>query len=238
MDSIGHAKIGSNSLRFRQFVPVLLEILLAGISLTYFSLPLLGNWLVHEDAIHEADAIVVLAGNSPERALEAARLYRRGYAREIWLTHPKKAGSLDEFGQLRQPAEDSRNSDILCGARVPRQAIRVLDLPIVNTADELNAIDSRLKESGGSSVIIVTNKAHTGRVNSLWRRYHSGRGEIVVHAVPHDQFAAFNWWKTPSSRAQGVHELLGMMNIWAGMPVHRPLQTSESAGTASLVPLS
>jgi hypothetical protein len=46
------------------------------------------EWLVREDPLTEATAIAVLSGNIPTRALEAARLYHDGYAKEIWLTHP------------------------------------------------------------------------------------------------------------------------------------------------------
>ncbi|MGH9741675.1 MAG: YdcF family protein, partial [Candidatus Acidiferrum sp.] len=207
------------------------------VALTYVSLPLLGNWLVHLDPIHHADAIVVLTGRFPQRALEAAKLYRRGYAPEVWLTHPKKAGPLDEFGEFQSLGEDGRNFEVLRRFGVPQEAIRILPTPIVNTADELNSIDMGLKESGDTSVIIVTNKAHTRRVYSLWEKYHSRDGEILMHAVPHDQFAPYQWWRSPSSRGQGVHELLGMMDIWAGMPFHRPLEMNPSASTASVAPL-
>jgi len=93
----------------------------------------------------------------------------------------------------------------------------------VNTADELNAIDSGLQQSGNSSVIIVTNKAHTRRVYSLWEKYHSRDGEVLIHGVAHDSFAPSRWWMSRSSRAQAMHEVLGMLDLWAGLPVHPPL---------------
>ncbi|MGB7285292.1 MAG: YdcF family protein [Candidatus Acidiferrum sp.] len=226
MRLIGSAARSRLPARLVQSLPIIFGILLVAVSLAYFSLPLLGKWLVREDPIRKVDAIVVLAGRSPERALEAAQLYQNGYAREIWLTHPKKGGSLDEFGELRRPAEDSRNFEVLRNFGVPEEAIRVLDMPIVNTADELNAIGSGLKQSGASSVIIVTSKAHTRRVYSLWGKYHTGDGEAVIRGVSYDEFAPSRWWKTTSSRSQGIHELLGMMNVWAGMPLHPPLQTN------------
>jgi uncharacterized SAM-binding protein YcdF (DUF218 family) len=205
----------------KQF-PLFLGVPLAVIAILYFSLPLVGNWLVREDPIHEADAIAVLSGRFPQRALEAAQLYRKGYAPEIWLTHPIKETDPAE-------SEDARNAELLRAFGVPEEAIHVLQHPIVNTADELNAIDSGLKATGDKSVIIVTNKAHTRRVFSLWDKYHAGDGEVVIHGVSHDKFAPSRWWRTPSSRAQAFHELLGMLNVWAGMPVHRPIQSSPSS---------
>src|SRR2546425_812824 len=46
-----------------------------------------GRWLVVEDPLVKARAIVILSGAMPMRAVEAAKLYRKGYAPEIWLTH-------------------------------------------------------------------------------------------------------------------------------------------------------
>jgi uncharacterized SAM-binding protein YcdF (DUF218 family) len=212
--------------RLKQSFPILFAILLIAISMAYSSLPLLGNWLVREDPIHRADAIAVLSGSFPQRAEEAAELYRGGYAPEIWLTHPLNRRNPGQFGGAQISSEDTRNFEVLRFLGVPQQAIHVLDTPIVNTADELNAIDSGLKETGNNSVIIVTNKAHTRRVASLWDKYHFGEGEVLVHAVSDDQFSPSRWWKSRSSRAQGIHELLGMLDLWAGLPVHKPLQTN------------
>jgi uncharacterized SAM-binding protein YcdF (DUF218 family) len=224
--------------RFKQFFPVFFAVLLIGISTTYFSLPLLGNWLVREDPIHRADVIAVLSGSFPERAMEAAELYRSGYAPEIWLTRPVKRSDLNPFGAPVNSSEDMRNFEVLRFLGVPRRAIHVLETPIVNTADEMNAIDSGLRETGNNSVIVVTSKAHTRRVFSLWDKYHFGEGEVLVHAVADDSFAPSQWWKFRSSRSQGIHELLGMLDLWAGLPVHRPLQTSASnqAATPASIP--
>jgi uncharacterized SAM-binding protein YcdF (DUF218 family) len=234
MGSIGPSSRTKISNRFKQFFPFFFGILLGMISLAYFSLPLVGNWLVREDPIHQADAIAVLSGNFPERAIEAAQLYRDGYAHEIWLTHPNKESAFDGFGSFQFSSEDARNFRVLRSFGVPKRAIRILDTPIVNTADELNAIDSGLKELGDSSVIVVTSKAHTRRVFSLWDKYHFGDGELLIHAVSDDTFSPSRWWRDRSSRTQAIHELLGMINVWAGMPVHRPLpQPSTSVAAAA-----
>src|SRR5262249_53771117 len=185
--------------RRSRFGPFFFCIVMAGISLSYFSLPLLGNWLVREDPIHPADAIAVLSGSFPERAVEAAQLYRQGYAREVWLTHPNNQSSFGAPGDFQHLGEDGRNFRVLRAFGVPMRAIHVLETPIVNTADELNAIESGLKTSGESSVIIVTNKAHTRRVFSLWDKYHFGNGEVLIHAVSDDEFSPSRWWKNRSS---------------------------------------
>lgn len=220
MNLIGPASRERFSPRFRRLLAVSSAISLAVIALAYISLPRLGKWLVREDPIQKADAIAVLSGKFPQRALEAARLYRNGYAPEVWLTDPKHGYRGGAYASPQPANEETRNFQLLLNFGVPPDAIHVLDLPIVNTADELNAIDDGLKETGVSSVIIVTNKAHTRRVYSLWKKYHAGDGEIVIHAVARDQFSPSHWWTSPSMRTQGIHEILGMMDLWAGLPVH------------------
>src|SRR5438552_17691088 len=51
-----------------------------------------GSWLVVEDPLVKSKAIVVLSGSMPMRAVEAVRLYRAGYAPEIWLTRSAEPG--------------------------------------------------------------------------------------------------------------------------------------------------
>src|SRR5260370_35819144 len=59
----------------------------------------LGRWLVVEDPLVNAQAIVGLSGAMQLRAVEAARLYREGYSRDICLTHSTEPGAtLEEIG--------------------------------------------------------------------------------------------------------------------------------------------
>jgi uncharacterized SAM-binding protein YcdF (DUF218 family) len=178
-----------------------------------------GKWLVREDALQPATAIAVLSGGMPSRAVEAAALYRQGYAKEIWLTHPGvTSDALRVFG-ISYPSEDDFNIRVLRLQGVPAKAIRVLDAPIVNTAQELEVISSALQTRGGQKVIIVTNLAHTRRVHILWTKYFTSRGDAIVHAVSDDEFAADHWWKNSGDMSQVTHEVLGILNAWADMPV-------------------
>jgi len=178
-----------------------------------------GSWLIHEDRLGPATAIVVLSGNTPERALEAAQLYDDGYAPEIWLTHPgTRTDALRDLG-IQFPSEDDVNSRVLRRVGVPARAIHILDNSIVNTDDELDVISAVLKSRGGHRVIIVTNKAHTRRVHLLWSKYYSSRGEAMVHAVSDDSFRPGRWWMYSGSINQVMHEVMGIVNAWAGLPV-------------------
>jgi hypothetical protein len=116
-------------------------------------------------------------------------------------------------------SEDFYDTRILMHEGVPQPAIRVLDPPIVNTADEMRVIDNALHGAEVRSVIIVTTKAHTRRTRLLWRRLASGHGRAIVRAASGDPFDPGHWWRTTSDALDVVREVLGVLNTWAGLPL-------------------
>jgi len=179
-----------------------------------------GRWLVVEDPLAKARAIVVLSGAMPMRAIEAAKLYREGYAPEIWLTHSTEPA--ETLGRMGIPfaGEDHYNTLVLIQEGVPAQAIHVLEPPIVNTADEIKVVASALARAKGQAVIFVTTKAHTRRVRLLWHRLASGQGLAIVRAASGDPFDPRRWWRSTSDALDVVREVLGLLNAWAGLPLH------------------
>ena len=179
-----------------------------------------GRWLVAEDQLGKASAIVVLSGAMPMRAIEAAKLYREGYAPEVWLTHSTEPGeTLQEMG-IPFAGEDHYNALVLIHEGVPAKAIHVLEPPIVNTADEIKVAASALAQAKGDAVILVTTKVHTRRVRLLWRRLASGQGRAIVRGASADPFDPGHWWRNTSDALDVVREVLGILNAWAGLPLH------------------
>ncbi len=179
----------------------------------------IGTWLVREDALQPSTAIVVLSGGMPDRALEAAEIYRGGYAPEVWLTAPVEPKRTMASMGLSFDGEEEYSRRILVKYGVPERAIRVLQPTIVNTADEMNTIAETLQNTHGTRVIIVTSKAHTRRVHGLWTRLESGRGQILVRAARTDSFDPSHWWRTTHDALDVVREILGLLNAWAGLPL-------------------
>jgi len=180
----------------------------------------LGRWLLVEDPLAKTRAIVVLSGSMPLRAVEAAKLYREGYAPEIWLTHSTEPGETLEKMDIPFFGEDHYNKLVLIHEGVPAEAIHVLDPPIVNTADEITAAAAALKPGNNATVILVTTKAHTRRVRLLWQKLAPGRARAIVRAASDDPFDPRHWWRTSSGALDVVREFLGLLNTWAGLPLH------------------
>jgi uncharacterized SAM-binding protein YcdF (DUF218 family) len=177
-----------------------------------------GRWLVVEDPLQKASAIAVLSGRMPGRALEAARVYKQGYAPRIWLTYSSEPKATLEKLSVPFVGEDVYNKQILMHEGVPESAIQVLEPPIVNTADEMKTIGGALRKENQRSVIIVTSPVHTRRVRALWKRLAAQDGTAMVHGVSDDSSDPRHWWKTTSDALDVVREVLGLMNAWAGLP--------------------
>jgi uncharacterized SAM-binding protein YcdF (DUF218 family) len=178
-----------------------------------------GRWLVREDPLQKATAIAVLSGRMPERALEAVRIYKRGYAPRVWLTRSTEPGATLAQLSVRYIGEEEYNKEVLMRGGVPEAAIEVLDPPIENTADEMRTIGEALAKRDRGAVIVVTSKVHTRRVRSLWNRLAKGDGTAVVRGVSDDGFDPGHWWRDTQDALDVVREVLGLMNAWAGLPL-------------------
>lgn len=178
-----------------------------------------GRWLFVQDPLEKAQAIVVLSGAMPLRAIEAAKLFREGYAAEIWLTSSAEPGETLRAMDIPFVGEDFYNKRILVHEGVPENAVHVIQRPIENTADEMSAILAALAREKNQTVIIVTTKAHTRRTRLLWRKISGGRGRAIVRAASEDPFDPAHWWGNTTDALDVVREVLGLLNVWAGLPL-------------------
>jgi uncharacterized SAM-binding protein YcdF (DUF218 family) len=178
-----------------------------------------GRWLVVEDPVEKANAIVVLSGGLPWRTLEAARLYQAGWAPQVWLTHPNEPTAALATLDIDDPGEDALSVRVLQRSGVSPGDIRTLTPPISNTSDEVRAIAAEAEKQNAAIVIIVTTKAHTRRVHALWKKYASSRRRIVVRTPEDDPFDPVHWWRSTTDVLDVVREVLGLFNVWMGVPL-------------------
>jgi uncharacterized SAM-binding protein YcdF (DUF218 family) len=179
----------------------------------------LGRWLDREDPLQKAAAIAVLSGRMPDRALEAAKLYNQGYAPQVWLSYSVEPGATLEKYSIPFAGEETYDRLLLLHEGVPESAVRLLDPPIINTADEMHTFGLALRQENLHRVILVTSKLHTRRTATLWKRISSKDGEAFVRGVPGDEYLVRHWWQSTSGALDVVREILGLMNIWAGLPL-------------------
>jgi uncharacterized SAM-binding protein YcdF (DUF218 family) len=179
----------------------------------------LGHWLDREDPLQTAAAIAVLSGRMPDRALEAARLYNQGYAPQVWLSYSVEPEATLQKYAVPYAGEETYDRLLLLHQGVPESAIRVLDPPIVNTADEMRTFGAALRRENPHRIIIVTSKLHTRRTAALWQRLASRDGQAIVRGVSEDAPSVAYWWRTTGGALDVVREVLGLLNTWAGLPL-------------------
>jgi uncharacterized SAM-binding protein YcdF (DUF218 family) len=183
----------------------------------------IGQWLVVQDPLVHADAIVVLSGRLPERALEAARLYHAGYAEQVWISQPvSPAGELKTM-KIFYLGEDFYNEKVLLAKGVPVDAIHILDQPSANTEEEVREISQILHRNNSHNVIVVTSKAHTRRVRTIWNKLVGSDPRAIVRFTNDDPYDGAHWWRHTHDGLDVVRETLGLLNAWAGFPL-RPSQ--------------
>jgi uncharacterized SAM-binding protein YcdF (DUF218 family) len=183
-----------------------------------------GRWLVREDSLSSADVIAVLSGSMPFRAEEAGRLFKMGKAPEVWVSRPENpAADLQKFG-IQFVGEEEYSREVLIHQGVPESSIHIFPDPIVNTEQEVDEIAREMERLGKGRVIIVTSPQHTRRVRALWKRLarQQNQGVVrqaIVRAAFEDPFDADHWWRNTRDTLSVVREMLGLLNVWIGLPV-------------------
>jgi uncharacterized SAM-binding protein YcdF (DUF218 family) len=181
----------------------------------------LGGWLVIADPIHHASAVVVLTGLMPFRAMEAASIYRQGWAPEVWLTQGIDAATEMALARLgiTEIREEEYSRTVLIRSGVPSSVIRVLDDGVVNTVDEVRVIARELNRIGGARVILVTSKPHSRRVRATWQAIVGPVPRAIVRYASDDGYDSTLWWRNTRDALAVSREVFALMNVWAGFPV-------------------
>src|SRR5579859_3685178 len=106
---------------------------------------------------------------------------------------------------------------------VPADSMRILERPDANTEAEVRQISQDLRDLKLHSVIIVTSKAHTRRVRTIWRKLVGSDPRLIVRYAEDDPYDGAHWWRHTQDGLDVVRESLGLLNAWAGFPL-RPSQ--------------
>jgi uncharacterized SAM-binding protein YcdF (DUF218 family) len=156
----------------------------------------LASFLIIEDSLEPAAAIVSLAGEAQPavREIEAARLYRAGWAPLIIIVraarHQDSQAVQGPRSNATQPWELSRETLVREG--VPASAILIIRDEAQNTFQELQAV-YRALPSKESRLVLVTSKFHTRRTRLTWEHVTGGRSQAIVRSVERDSLDPTRW---------------------------------------------
>lgn len=177
----------------------LVAVALITLVLAAYGFTQVGHFLTKEDPLQKADAIAVLAGTSMDRPLEAADLFKEGYAPWIVLTHRVPEASYEALAArgVNVPAEAIEQREILVRLGVPANAI-VLPLRVHdNTAQEAQTFRELAVKNRWRRIIVVTSKYHLRRAGFAIRREMGGTGvEVEMHGTRYEDADPNRWWAT------------------------------------------
>jgi uncharacterized SAM-binding protein YcdF (DUF218 family) len=180
----------------------------------------LGSFLIIEDRLQPAAAIVVLGGQTPFRETEAARLFAQGWAPKLIVVPGalwEEQQALSELG-IKIPDAWEISREVLLKKGVPSSAIIISKGRAEGTLEELKLAFNTIGR-GNKPVILVSSKFHTRRVRLTWSYVTHGEPAAIVRAAEGDPFDPARWWKERRFILSVVREYLGLINYYAGFPV-------------------
>ena len=189
---------------------------------TAWSVYHLGAFLYDEQPLQRADAIFVFAGTRMERALEAADLYKQGYAELVVLTEELSDGAIEELAGrgIMVPTDAEVARDVMIRLGMPPDAIVIAPGVHNSTGQEAQTLRSLARVRGWRRVIVVTSKFHTRRAGLAARREVGGMGvEVIARGSRYDSADAAHWWRTRSDVRWVLLETEKLIAYWLRLGV-------------------
>ena len=146
----------------------ILAVSLVVVALGVYGFFQLGPFLAKEDALQQADAILVLSGSAMVRPLEGADLYLAGYAPRIVLTRDQPAGGMPALAArgILFITPVTRTHGVFLQLGIPHEAIVIPERIHGSTAAEAITLRELAARHDWHRVIIVSS-----RVPSASRRF-------------------------------------------------------------------
>lgn len=153
-----------------------------------------GDFLIVQDKLTRADAIVVLGGPDESRPQMAAKLYFRGYAPKIIAT---AGDSLPDY--MIMFGKDLTASKLNYLWLTKRRNVPEEDVIIINqgtsTYEEALLIADYAKKEKLKKIIVVTSSYHTRRARWVFRKVLGPEGvEVLICPATHRSYVK-EWWR-------------------------------------------
>lgn len=178
-----------------------------------------GRFLIKEDEITEADAIVVLMGSVMDRVLQATDLYEDSLAHQIIMVEtisPEIITDSLKLGNQQSNAMLSRELFISNG--IPDSDIMVLQGGAKSTMDEAIIIRAFLqKRPDIDTIFMVSSAEHTYRAHKTFEAAIQSLGwkvHIISSPSIYTDFRAEKWWKRKGDIREVFQEYLKLLNFF------------------------
>lgn len=187
--------------------------------ISLFLLRGLGSWLVVQDPLDHAEAIVVLGGTMYERQMEAVDLFKDGWAPRIYVL--REIADWGEAELIARGIPYMRSVDMQVDTMqklgVPADRITILD-PAYSTAEEAQILLQLATAEKLTRLIIVTSKQHTRRSRLVMNRRLTPAGvSVIVRASRYDRTDTAGWWHNRSTLRFTLFETQRLFGYWIGV---------------------
>ncbi len=164
-------------------------------------LPAMGGYLVVVDPLRPADAIVVLAGNAPQRLVRGETLLRDRYASWLIVSNERLVSHGLDVTWL-----DLHRAGVSAPG-LPDAALLVLDPPPESTIDEARRSAAMMQQHGLRSAILVTDAYHSRRASMLFGAEFRRHGLQVISSPTETSDVHLDiWWRDSTSALTVVEE--------------------------------
>lgn len=172
----------------------------------------MGYWLIDEDELEKADAIVMLGGNSYERSFLTKELFQKHYANTVVTTGSNYSMDLLSYGIQVTEAEQSRVRLIKMG--LDSNAVLALNKG-TSTLEEAYAIRELASEKKWQKIILVSTKFHTARVSKYFNRIFDESGiQLIVRGCNPLKYKINEWWKKEEGLIMVNNEYVKSFYYW------------------------
>lgn len=177
-------------------------LLLLGVLFHTFILNGLADFLIVQDKLEKADAIVVLSGDSNgERVKQAAILYKQGYGRFLVMS-----GGLITWDQTY--AANMKRQAMYLG--IPAAAILLEDRS-KSTYENAKFSLPILKNKGIHSIIVVSSPFHMRRAKGVFQTLCRSEGiKVKAYPVQNSAYQPHEWWTRHEDTQNTIIEYLSL----------------------------
>ena len=157
----------------------------------HFWLTVAGQYLVYQDDIKPADAILVLGGGRKERVSQGVELYKNGYGAKVLFTGmPERVAPGEKLNW-------AISAQKFAGIEGLPKDKSILILESKSTHDDAALSKEVCFQNNFKSLIVVTEPYHTRRSFYVFKKAFKGSGvKIMICPVQNSWYQPNDWWQT------------------------------------------
>ena len=177
-----------------------------------------GTYLIKKDRPVKTDAMVLLMGSIPDRVLQAADIYRQGFAQKLIIVQESMAA----YHKLQERGVNFENTTQQCFKTAVQLGIPASDIVILpgdarSTQQEASIVREYIRlHPEITSITLVTSPDHTRRASMIFEKAFSKQHmPVTVHCSPskYSSYTGIGWWKSKEGIQAVLMEYLKIINF-------------------------